>query len=50
MSQAIERKVAVLIDQARIPESISQNEMNEVLDAKTSWDRKVYGKSYKPIK
>lgn len=50
MSQGIERKVAVLIDQARIPESISQNEMNEVLDAKTSWDRKVYGKSYKPIK
>lgn len=50
MSQAIDRKVAVLIDQARIPDHISQNEMNEVLDAKTSWDRKVYGKSYKPIK
>lgn len=50
ISQLLDRKVATLIDQARIPESLSQNEMNEVLDAKTSYDRKVYGKSYKPIK
>lgn len=50
LSQVLDRKTATLIDQARIPDSISQNEMNEILDAKTSWDRKVYGKSYKPIK
>jgi hypothetical protein len=25
------------------------NEMNEILDAKTSWNRKIYNKSYKPI-
>lgn len=37
-------------DQARIPDSISQNEMNEILDAKTSWNRKIYNKSYKPVK
>jgi hypothetical protein len=23
--------------------------MNEILDAKTSWNRKIYNKSYKPI-
>ena len=25
-------------------------DVKEILDVKTSWDRKVYGKSYKPIK
>lgn len=34
--------------QARVPEHINQNEMNSILDAKTSWDRKVYGLSFKP--
>ena len=50
MSQSLERKTAYYIDQARVPDSISQNEMNEILDVKASYDRKVYGKSYKPIK
>lgn len=50
MSQVLDQKAARYIDQARIPESISDNEMNEILDAKTSSDRKLYGKSYKPIK
>ena len=50
MSQVLERKTAYYIDQARVPDSISQNEMNEILDVKASYDRKVYGKSYKPIK
>lgn len=36
-------------DQARVT-SLSQNDMNNILDIKTSWDRKSYGKSYKPIK
>lgn len=34
---------------ARIPEKFSQNDMNEILDIKTRWDRKQYGKSFKPI-
>lgn len=50
MSQLLEKKLAYYIDQARIPDSVSQNEMNEILDTKFSYDRKVYGKSYKPIK
>lgn len=36
-------------DQARIT-YLNQNGMNDILDIKTSWDRKTYGKSYKPIK
>lgn len=31
---------------ARIPEHMSQNDMNAILDVKTSWNRKAYGKSY----
>ena len=36
-------------DQARVAEYISQEEMNKILDAQTSWNRKVYGKSFKPV-
>lgn len=36
-------------DSARVPLSIDQNIMNQVLDAKSSWNRKVYNKAYKPI-
>lgn len=35
---------------ARISSSISQNDMDAVLDAKTTFDRKRYGKTFKPIK
>lgn len=37
-------------DAARVPENVSQNEMDEILDAKNSWDRKIYTRSYKIIK
>ncbi len=50
ISQLLEKKLAYYIDQARIPDSISQNELNEILDTRASYDRKIYGKSYKPIK
>ena len=36
-------------DSARVPLSIDQNTMNQILDAKSSWNRKVYNKAYKPI-
>lgn len=35
-------------DNARQPEYISQNEMDMILDALTSWNRKKKGYSYKP--
>ena len=34
---------------ARIPEHFSQNDMDKILDVKTCWNRKAYGKSFKPI-
>ena len=37
-------------DAARVPEYIDQNDMNEILDAKTNWNRKIFNKSYKPIR
>lgn len=33
---------------ARVSEHLSQNDMDAILDAKTSWNRKSYGNSYKP--
>lgn len=36
-------------DAARVT-YINQNDMNEILDVKTSWNRKIFNKSYKPIK
>lgn len=33
---------------ARVPEYLTQNEMDAILDANTSWDRKQYGISFKP--
>ncbi len=36
--------------QARVPDYINQNELDEILNVSTSWDRKRFGKSYKPIR
>ena len=36
-------------DAARVPMYMSQNELNDILDARYSHNRKVYNKSYKPI-
>ena len=38
-----------LCSAARVPQHLSQNEMDKVLNAKTSWNRKSYNKSYKPL-
>ena len=34
---------------ARIPDHLSQNDMNDILDVKYRWDRKQFGKSMIPI-
>ena len=36
-------------DQAKTPDYINQNEMDEILDAKVSWNRKRFDRSIKPI-
>lgn len=50
ISEELRRRWLTLCDQARVPENISQNEMDEVLDAKNNWNRKIFGRSYKPIR
>lgn len=35
-------------DAARVPEFISQNDMDKILDVQKSWNRKKYGFSFKP--
>lgn len=49
MAQLLEKKWLIYADEARCPEELNQNEMNEIADAKSSWDRKVYNKSYFPL-
>ena len=34
---------------ARVPEHLSQNDMDKILEANVRWDRKQYAKSMKPI-
>lgn len=48
-AQLLEQKWLKLCDAARVPISLSQNEMNQILDAKSCWNRKLFNKSYKPI-
>lgn len=50
MAEAKDIKQMWLIhcDAARVPEYVSQEEMNKILDAQSSWGRKTYNKSFKP--
>ena len=48
MAQTIKKQWQIHCDAARIPEYVSQNEMNDLLDVVSSANRKVHGKSYKP--
>ncbi len=36
-------------DAARVPDYVSQEEMNKILDVQSSWGRKIFNKSYKPV-
>ena len=40
----------VQCDQARVSSYIDQNQMDQILEAKTSWNRKLHNKSYKPVR
>jgi len=50
MSQLLEQKWKLMCTQARVPEYINQNEMDEILNVSSSWDRKRFGKSFKPTR
>lgn len=47
IANTLKAKWDVQCDQARIDHYMSQNDWNNVLDAKTQWNRKQYNKSYK---
>lgn len=46
----LEQQWLTKCSQARVPDYINQNEMDEILNVTASWDRKRYGKSFKPIR
>ena len=50
VSEVLKQQWLTRCDQARVPEDISQNEMDEILDAKNNWNRKIFRKSYKPLR
>lgn len=50
MSQRMEQMWLLKCTQARVPDYINQNEMDEILNVGSSWDRKRFGKSYKPVR
>ena len=49
-SQMIQTEWKRTCDDARTPLQLSQNFMNDLLDVQGSWDRKRFGKSFKPLK
>ena len=48
MAQTIKRQWLIHCDAARVPEYVTQNEMNDLLDVTSLHNRKVHGRSYKP--
>lgn len=48
MAQIIKKQWQIHCDAARVPEYVTQNEMNDLLDVISSQNRKVHGRSYKP--
>ena len=50
MANMLKQQWNVQCDQARADHYMSQNEWDQVLDAKTSWNRKSFGKSLKLYK
>lgn len=47
LAEKLQRIWLIQCDQARVGEYMSQNDWDQVLDAKTSWQRKQYGRSSK---
>jgi len=50
LSQILEQQWLRKCNQARVPAYINQNEMDEILNAASSWDRKRFGRSFKPVR
>ena len=50
LAATLKQQWNIQCDQARVDHYMSQNEWNQVLDCKTSWNRKQFGKSLKLFK
>lgn len=48
MAQELKRQWLLHCQAARVPEYVSQEEMDKILNVQASWGRKFYNKSYKP--
>ena len=48
IAQTIKKQWLIHCDAARVPEYVTQNEMNDMLEVMSSHNRKVHGRSYKP--
>ena len=49
IAQMLKQDWLRLCNAARIPSNLSQNDMDSILDVRVRWDRKQFGKSFKPI-
>lgn len=49
LAQSLEQRWNRLCNAARVTK-LNQNDLNEILDVKTAYGRKFYGKSFKPIR
>ena len=49
VAQLLKSEWLTKCDQARVPKHLTQNELDDILEAKMNWNRKVFGKSFKPI-
>lgn len=48
MAKDLKSQWLIHCDAARVPEHVSQNDMDKILDTKASWNRKKKGYSFKP--
>lgn len=49
MAQVLRKNWLLHCDAARVPEYVSQEEMDKILNVQSSWGRKFYNRSFKPI-
>ena len=49
LAHDLKNKANVFMDEARTPEYLTQNDMDEILEVKSTMNRKVHGRSYKPF-
>ena len=50
LAQVLDQKWKDLCSHARTPMYLSQNDFDAIGDVRYSWDRKSYGKTYKPVR